>query len=256
MALLARYASTGVSARCCPVRRHPRGSAQPSESASPLGLALERLRRPPCPHHLCRRRRRRRRSQAKWSPAIVHRYQLWRLVTPVFLHSGVIHIAMNMYTQVRARSARALRADSRRRAKDSRRKAKGVRIRTYATHCVLSRTWFAPIQRHHASHRSGRGAGYPQASPGAGKRPGKTSDPWGARGGRCCWGCRASSSGAGRRFSPSTSRGGRPAPPPAPAPASRLARRGRARGPRRGAPHPAQTTRIRGLDRACAGLLA
>ena len=65
--------------------------------------ARPRLRRPPCPHPLCRRRRRRRRSQAKWSPAIVHRYQLWRLVTPVFLHSGVIHIAMNMYTQVRAR---------------------------------------------------------------------------------------------------------------------------------------------------------
>jgi len=38
--------------------------------------------------------------QAKWSPAIVHRLQVWRLVIPIFLHAGIVHILMNLYTQV------------------------------------------------------------------------------------------------------------------------------------------------------------
>ena len=43
------------------------------------------------------------RMQAKWSPAIVHRFQLWRLVVPMFLHSGFVHIFINLYTQARRR---------------------------------------------------------------------------------------------------------------------------------------------------------
>ena len=180
----------------------------------------------------------------------MHRYQLWRLVTPVFLHSGVIHIAMNMYTQVRARRCARAGARARRHSEqDGRRSAKGVRIRIYATRCRLSRTRFAPIQRHHASHRSGRSAGFPQASAGAGKRQdlrpvgrrqvllGLQSEfKWGRPTFLAVYLARRAPRAAPRSrtcFAPGSARAGKRPPPPA------------------------QTIRIRGLDRSrCASSLA
>ena len=35
------------------------------------------------------------------TPAIVRRGQVWRLLTPIFLHAGPLHIIMNMYVGTR-----------------------------------------------------------------------------------------------------------------------------------------------------------
>jgi len=38
---------------------------------------------------------------AKYAPCIVDDGQWWRFISPMFLHAGILHIVVNMYTQVR-----------------------------------------------------------------------------------------------------------------------------------------------------------
>ena len=37
---------------------------------------------------------------AKYSPLLVHHYEVFRLLTPVILHAGLIHIALNLFAQL------------------------------------------------------------------------------------------------------------------------------------------------------------
>jgi len=36
----------------------------------------------------------------RWSPLVVQRGEYWRLITAIFLHSGIVHLIFNLSTQV------------------------------------------------------------------------------------------------------------------------------------------------------------
>jgi membrane associated rhomboid family serine protease len=38
---------------------------------------------------------------AKDTPRIAYSYQLWRLITPIFLHAGFVHLLTNLIMQLR-----------------------------------------------------------------------------------------------------------------------------------------------------------